>query len=548
VATLIPLMQSLSSQTRQLIEALHAPPDLLHRLLRPTPGNADLLAHIADAGEPAAIPYLLPLTMARDAVAEQAATVVRRLLEHTPSLDLLHLDGLSRDTPWYLSDFRDQWRRLRAADLSRLGRLTDGWAVVAMAASHPSGYVREGAVRQLPDIAGSKALPFLILRLNDWVAPVRQAAEVEVERLLAQPDFTVIAESLPLVLRLPAWSRADHARFLDRVRMILRQPVCLPALLCGIESPDPLTRRECVGLALSAVTDPGPVIERALASRDPYVRLGAVRGLSALDDEPLRQHLKRAVSDRFGPVRLEALKLAVSRLSDEVALSVRQALFDLSPFIREYARYSLAQQEAQFDAAEHYRQTGLAEAGSRLRGAILGLSEVGRAPDAALLEPLCSHAHPKIRAAAVRAVGRLDAEGRMETLLAALADPSRRVSNTAASALSRKSGLVEIDTFRDFALSDIWPAHTRLNALRLLSSLSKWVGLPILVHAAAASDPHVAMAAHSYLRGWYSRDFRKPTLQQLQAVQQALQETAHTLDPSVRANITAAVRLWLSSP
>jgi hypothetical protein len=48
---------------------------------------------------------------------------------------------------------------------------------MALASFHPSGYVREEAIAHLAAVWDGTELPFLLIRVNDWVAPVRAPGE-----------------------------------------------------------------------------------------------------------------------------------------------------------------------------------------------------------------------------------------------------------------------------------------------------------------------------------------------------------------------------------
>jgi hypothetical protein len=286
-------------------------------------------------------------------------------------------------------------------------------------------------------------------------------------------------------------------------------------------------------------------VRSALSDPDPWIRHCAAVQLPKLNDAELRPLAERALADPAAAVRREALSAYAARFPVEAVEPLRHGLLDPHPSVRDRARRALRLLPEGFSIAGFYRVAILIESGRRLRAAILGLAEAGTAADALLLRPFAADASPKVREVCVRSLARLDAEGSREFVVTALAEGSRRVSNEASKILDSKSGLIDLDTLRDYALSDIWPAHTRLHALRLYAHFSKWEALPVLLRAAIVPDPRVALAAASHLSGWYGRDARKPSPEQLQEVQAALQDTGYGLEPSVRKEIESALRLWL---
>jgi HEAT repeat protein len=541
-------MTAISQSTLELVNSLYAPISFVDRLRGVVTDRTALLHEIAAAAEPAAIFSLIPLTLSEEPAAAAAATTVRQLLERVAPLDLPQFDQMARCSPIYRQEIYLQWRRIDPADLPRLHRLPDGWAAVATLTCHGSGYVRAAAVRQLSTAPADRALPFLLLRTNDWVVPVRRAATAAVERLLANPNAETLARSLPLILLMRNWGRGGQQAPAASILQRLQQPEWRPVLARGLTSEHRFVRRECFRLALGMEgADRIPDLQRALTDPDPWIRHLAALQFHTLNGDELRPLAEGALADPAAAVRREALSQYAARFPADAVEPLRHGLLDPHPSVRDRARTSLWRLPDGFDVAEFYRDAVQHQRGRPLRAAILGLGEAGTAADARLLRPFASHASPKMREVSVRSLARLDAEASRDFIVAALADVSRRVSNAAQEILARRIDLVDLDTLREYALSEIWPTHTRLNALRLLAHFSKWVQVPTFLYAAAASDPQVALAARSYLHRWYGRDQRKPTPEQLQEIQEALRDTAQGLEPAVRAGIDTALRLWLPS-
>jgi HEAT repeat protein len=544
-------MQPLSQPTWDLIRQLYAPPTVVSWPRRLAEKRIELITRVVEIGEPAAIPELLSLTLAQGDVPEAAAMAVRQLLETVGPLELVNLDLLSRSfmAPW--DSAIQAWRRLSPDHLMRLARLRDGWAVLAMATSHPSGRIREAAVRLLPPVAGRRGFPFLLLRLNDWVDPVRRAAAAEVETFMEAPDPEVVVDALPLILRMQSWGRRDHGRMVVRIFQLLSLPSARDALVRGLNSPDRTVRRECFRLAVEqSALDSVTLIERALADPDLWVRHQGALWLKTLDDEQLRKCLPGALADSSAVVRCEALRSFAARFPSEAVPRLQDSLLDPHPAVRELARTCLHQSAGGMDVAAYYREAIHYQSGRRLRAAILGLSESGLPSDDREILRYSAHAQAKVREAAVRALGRLKALRYRATILAAVADTSRRVSNEATRVIVRNRALLGVDTLGGYARSAEQPRHVRLNALRLLACLGKWDSLPFFLRDSCAPDAEVASAARAHVEGWiatYNQSFLQPSAAQLLAIDEALEPAAGHIKPTVRASIRAAVDYWRSS-
>lgn len=83
---------------------------------------------------------------------------------------------------------------------------------------HGSGFVREAAVRKLALGALDTVFPFVLMRANDWVEPVRRLSADLVLGFLRPGSEAVVARSLPLILKFQEYGRGQH----DSLRLALR--------------------------------------------------------------------------------------------------------------------------------------------------------------------------------------------------------------------------------------------------------------------------------------------------------------------------------------
>jgi HEAT repeat protein len=547
-------MEPISDQTYELIDRLYEPSSIIRRLIRPRAETEEIISRIAAAGEPASIFYLLPFVLDDVTVAEAAAQAIRQILDTVPALSLVQLDHWARDMG---PDRRDllltweRWGQLRATHLPHIGRLSEGWAVLAMATFHRSGYVREAALQQLDAAPAGKIFPFLLLRLNDWVNPVRHAAEAALEMFTRTPEPEALVSALPLLLHVQSWGRRDFQPLVASLLQLLQQPGSREALSRGLESTDRHVRRECFRLALSAPGLPSAeasrVIECGLADIDVLIRLQAARRLRMLDDASLWYLSAVACADRSMPVRREALDALAARFSAEVPQVLQEALLDPHASLREWARYRLKQQPGNFDPTTFYRDALQNQSAHPLRAAILGLGETGSAEDTHRLLPFRAHALVKIREATVRALGRLDPENSIDVILTALADPSPRVSKQARRVLEEQKTLPIHDWLWDVVLHESHPIHGRLNALHVVSTWPRWPRLPFLLRALRAADVQVADAAKGYVYAWLAtrgRAFLRPSPEHVAEIEAEIEPDAGALDPAVLGAIQDELTFW----
>ena len=180
----------ISQPTSELLKELRLKPTLLEQWS----GEERILAvlqEIGNAQEPAAIGALIGLGSADDgSLRTLARTTIRGLLTLLPLGDLPALDESIRGAWGYL----DYWHRLRPKDVSGLQPSSaDDWAFVRLMASHQSGYVRAETIKIIGNDPSIDSLPFILLRLVDWVHQVRSAAEFRLRERLC-PEIGDVCE------------------------------------------------------------------------------------------------------------------------------------------------------------------------------------------------------------------------------------------------------------------------------------------------------------------------------------------------------------------
>lgn len=443
-----------------------------------------------------------------------------------PPLELAGLDKKVRERSEYLPP-DPLWPRISAEELERILKTPDiSPVLLGLVSFHLSGYMRELAVQRLSEIKTGSELPFLLLRLNDWVLPVYQLALTAVQDRIVPDYAAALVHNISLEFELARQTRREHEPILCAIQVLLKKLECDAALKQGMNAPDKTTRRLCFAILEEADDDRLPVsIPQRLADPDPVIRLSAARlARIKLSEKTLRQLLPTMQQDTFMPVRREALYACVERLPDLALAALTAALLDINAGIRGIARYHLRQSQ-DFDLSAFYRQA-LAGASSSLVlcAALSGLGETGLANDSALVLPYLSYPLAKVRRAAVRAVSKLDGDKRIDVLLSALADDRPSVTHEAREALRPRLGLVDQGTlWRLF--QENTSAHVRLDALALLAALPKWEKIPFLIEAASENDTLIQRQAAKHIQVWlsnYNSSFAKPTAAQVRRLEEAL--------------------------
>ncbi len=311
-----------------------------------------------------------------------------------------------------------------AADRLKAGKA--GPLATTIAGSHGDGRVRALAITKMLENPLPAQLPFLLLRMTDWAAPVRDRARAGIAALLHDQPTMFVPAAAETILYLGMRWRGDFG-----VRQLHAAAYDAPSKVL-----DRLSESENVSVqrfAFEVQRRRGELkvdglVRRAEKSRDVWIR---ARASEAAAREAVWTGqidvLRRLASNRHGEVRISAFTglARLGHLGEIAAL-----LDDRASLVRALARDAARRTEV--DALAWYREAVTAETPSL--GAIAGLAESGRAGDGPLLHPLLTHPVPRIRAYAVGALRILGAVPR-ELVTPMLEDPSPKVARAAAKAL-----------------------------------------------------------------------------------------------------------------
>lgn len=417
--------------------------------------------------------------------------------------------------------------------------------LLRLCSMHPSGFVREAAVRELARVRDGSELPFLLLRVNDWVEQVRAVAQTAVVDRIGPAYGPMFVRAYSLVLRLERAGRVNHRALVASIKRLLAAD--RRGTLAAIGVATSRHARRAIFELLVESERPGELVETLRAgimATDPVIRLRAVRAAAlALDPDGLRPLIELASGDPFPAVRQAALDASVTRLPQESGVLLRSALLDANAGVRSLARFRL-RERGNFDFRSFYREAlGHADRPG-LPGAIGGLAETGGPEDADLLVPLLADPRAKIRAAAAGRVIRLGGDRYVDRVLPCIRDESAVVSRFARIALQRHGAQLRGAQLLRLLDEDRCP-HVRMNLLTLLAAMPKWEAIIGLLCVAIHPDPSIASRAREYVARWdaaYNRSQVSPTREQLDRLEAALSRAQAALPERLAASLSRSAR------
>ncbi len=398
----------------------------------------------------------------------------------------LRLDEAARlRSPWHQSplDRVPDWRPLLAAGQDQ---------VAAIAASMSrDGRVREAAIAVLAGMPGSVPSAALAVRTADWVPQVSSAAAAALVARVVPGDLDLV---VPVMLALTERRRGRLVAGGFLAGVAAGPAATLAALTAGGQRAARLWALD--GLARRDLLTAETLVDLAIRDGDPVVALWCARQLTSLSDGLSAEAGARLLASARGGVRAFAVQHVPDVQLPRDAL--RRLLLDKSGAVRSMARWRWTQRWGS-PAPVYLDALTVQGRPSALASALEGLDETsdGSLPTAAV--PFLTHPSPKVRRAAVQAVGRRGGPGDILGYLAPmLQDDSNRVVTAA---LRNLRGY----TLPPGALADLDEAGTarsRRTALSVRQRLGSWERVRADLRAMNGRDPDLVTAARADLLAW----------------------------------------------
>lgn len=357
---------------------------------------------------------LLPrLEEADAAVARAAGEAAEAVVRGAPSRSLWAVDRELRGTGAWSSAGVPPER------VDALASGGGGLGALALLSMQRNGYTREIGVCRLAAIEDPLVLRLLLLRLNDVVRNVAEAAMDAVRGWLDVRRVDAIVAALPLLETMAHTVRAARSGIAERAERVLGAagPAVRRALWAAARGARDEDVRRLAILRLAAGSDEDAIeaVRLGLADRSPRVRLVTARWLAAARRSgAVQEAVLPMLEENPSPmIRLLAVRLRRGDASDEAHRAVLRRCLDGNAVVRFEARCELRRRGDGVDfralALERLRARERESSGrDELVGALAVLSDIGRREDMELVRAFLGHPVRRVAAEARRTLGVLE--------------------------------------------------------------------------------------------------------------------------------------------
>lgn len=372
---------------------------------------------------------------------------------------------------------------------------------------HPDGFFREKALNLLNSADSGSELHFILLRLTDWVKPVRMLAEKMLgERLETNYNFFYI-KYYELAVRTQRSARSGNSELLTSISRLLSSDSSVQYDSPALSRFSQKIRNEfIINVILDRNYEKKELKHFYQKEKQPFLKYRIlikylIKG--NLTSEELKDLFRIKAPLKCRILILENLKKIGDTEHHEF---IKKLIFSRFSYIRKMARDAYELNEK--NEFRKIYQGNLNSADYRL-GSISGLSETGEEDDVIFLLDFIESEDPRIRKAAAIATAKLSASELKPVILNFLSDPE--TSGTAFKIISKHRMLTDnSDIERIFLNAE--SSQIRKNCLKLLLSSSKWDSLLYMIRY-LNTDGENGEISRTALDRWmknFNRSFSSP--------------------------------------
>lgn len=383
----------------------------------------------------------------------------------------------------------------------------DHFRAFGMLAGHSNGYVREEVLKALGEVHDGNEIPFIVLRICDWVEPVRKLARNLLEQRLNPSQAAVIAMNLSLIQRVTQAQREGASEIWRKVLRSLANPEGQKGLERALEMSGPLTRRICV-----EQLDPErkTTIERALQDADRMVQATAAQKMLARPDIYPAEIEKMGIS-RSSLVRLLYLERLINTQDKSLETYLTKALTDESLHVRGAARFQLRKMGRQ-DFASVYAEELNSQYVHKKTIGILGLGEIEAVEYAKDVIRFVDFGSQGVEAAALKTLSILEPGKHEDLFRKKLLKSSGKVAKEALRGYVRVPGVTNYSTLNKL-LEDGLSLKV---GLRFSKWLSDWDKVIILLRISAQAEQSLAKQGLDKLSMWLFKGYAEASVPSLE--------------------------------
>lgn len=462
------------------------------------------------------------LLLNNERIKQKAVRVLNFSIKNLSTKKILSLDKIFRDRTsynWSYNWKKESIKSLLHDDISEEEKIN----IIGLATFHSSGYFREKALIELLKIDNPKILPFIIIRINDWVNPIQTKAINFIVDYINKANFTNIVENIYLLQHTEKYTRNNSGILLDKLNDLIESGNVNEEILTCVRSNNKYAREFSQNILIDkSMCDINQLVHIVLEEPDTNLRTKAIeRIIPKLKDEELINIREKLLYDKSHKIRVRAITALYEIGYYTSYEDFEYALFDKAFSVREIARFYM--KKLGFNQFIDLYKNRLSEEGYT-DNTILGLAEVASKNEMEILKRYISIAKTNVVKKILKSLSELDFYTCEKEILTSLEDQRIGVSNQAKRLLVENRGMIDYEkVYQIYCNTNL--EHVKSNTAFVLCNVGKWDALAYIIEMYSNKDKDISNIGNFALDKWkgnYNKSFTKPSNNQYEKIYEAL--------------------------
>lgn len=362
--------------------------------------------------------------------------------------------------------------------LERLLKYPDFLSVplLGIATLNKNGYVREKALKLLAVISEKDALPYVLLRVCDWVEPIRRIAHYLLRTMLIPSNASAFITNFYFIERMKKIKRTDLYEVWYEIQHFLMKETVVDEVKFFLNDKNVKRRLFCYSILQERLLTDQDVVNFALKDTSSEVKLWLIKATEELGSLQKEEIIQTLLHDKSARVKVAVLRRFPEKMCQDYKEQLLAMTCDLRVSLREEARYLAQKQNLIVDIPSYYRRQIQSHPSA---GALLGLGETGSRGDYALIGRFLSSENIAIKCAAMTAMSYLNKEASLDFILNCLEQHEPRIRKAAKRLLrNERKQAVLVKMKKLLVQEDI---EMKLYALQVICLFGGWQALDSLL-------------------------------------------------------------------
>lgn len=396
----------------------------------------------------------------------------------------------------------------------------------------PNGYYREKCLDELEKYNNYLSMPFVLLRINDWVKPIREKAYKITLKMIEQYDIEKIIYSFTYLYKLKNCQRRDDILYKNLCKAVEMKITNKNKHILISKFMDIKSRRFCYELLLRKdILSLNEYIQILDKEKEVYNRIFLSKLIIQKYNDNI-DFIDYMLTSKYYDVRLLAFYKKYE-IEKKPWYGIENYLLDSSSSIRNLIKYIIKKQNNDFDFEKFY----IDNLNQYTEISILGLGETGEKANKEIIKRYLDSENIRVLKAIIISLKNLCADEEQELYFKFLLDARKGISKTAFIIIKSINAMYDYkDVYNAFIETKF--LHVKLRLCTIIEN-SKYLDIISYLILMTSSDiEYINNIAEKYLSSWkITQNFKKPTQRQKNFIKELLYKEGNNISEKLKDDI-----------